>query len=360
MLKSLTGFGDYVVNENSLMRLPIMNPPEVVNSSAGFIVRHREYITDVVAHAAFTNVSFALNPGMNQTFPWLAGVAASFESYEWRGLVLEYKTNYSDAISTTGSLGTVIMATSYNANDVAFTNKLEMENYEFANSNKPSLSVYHPVECERNQNVLNHLYVRTGAVGTQDLRMYDLGNFQIAIQGMPAAAEGATCGELWATYEVEFFKPKALDPTGRELEADHFQLSGTFAGTSPLGTVQTRTNGSSLGGTITGANLNVYQFPANVQTGNYLVVWTVTGASTVITQPVSSFTNCQSLSVFYGDTVGVAEAVNGQTMSRVWKMMVVKVTGPQAQVVWGLAGTLPTSSSSGDIWVSQINSLIVT
>ena len=41
MLKSLTGFGDYVVNENSLMRLPIMNPPEVVNSSAGFIVRHR-------------------------------------------------------------------------------------------------------------------------------------------------------------------------------------------------------------------------------------------------------------------------------------------------------------------------------
>ena len=47
---------------------------------------------------------------------------------------------------------------------------------------------------------------------------------------MPAAAEGATCGELWATYEVEFFKPKALDPTGRELEADHFQLSGTFAG----------------------------------------------------------------------------------------------------------------------------------
>ena len=51
---------------------------------------------------------------------------------------------------------------------------------------------------------------------------------------MPAAAEGATCGELWATYEVEFFKPKALDPTGRELEADHFQLSGTFAGTSPL------------------------------------------------------------------------------------------------------------------------------
>ena len=26
MLKSLTGFGDYVVNENSLMRLPIMNP----------------------------------------------------------------------------------------------------------------------------------------------------------------------------------------------------------------------------------------------------------------------------------------------------------------------------------------------
>ena len=178
MLKSLTGFGDYVVNENSLMRLPIMNPPEVVNSSAGFIVRHREYITDVVAHAAFTNVSFALNPGMNQTFPWLAGVAASFESYEWRGLVLEYKTNYSDAISTTGSLGTVIMATSYNANDVAFTNKLEMENYEFANSNKPSLSVYHPVECERNQNVLNHLYVRTGAVGTQDLRMYDLGIFR--------------------------------------------------------------------------------------------------------------------------------------------------------------------------------------
>ena len=150
MFQSLVGFGDYRLNGNTLMTGG-MSPPQMVNSinRGGYIVRHREYLGDVLATETFTSKVYPLNPGI-QTFPWLSQIAGSFEQYKFRGLVFEFRSTSSDAVlstATSSALGTVIMATQYNVLNPPFASKLAMENYEFANSDKPSCSFYHPIEC---------------------------------------------------------------------------------------------------------------------------------------------------------------------------------------------------------------------
>ena len=112
---------------------------------------------------------------MIETYPWLANVAGRFEEYNIEGMLFEYKSMYSDAaVQTGGSLGSVIMATSYNAAKPLFASKIEMENYEFAMSAKPSVSMCHPIECARSNTFERTLCSYSKSVdrrsGYQDLR----------------------------------------------------------------------------------------------------------------------------------------------------------------------------------------------
>lgn len=113
-------------------------------------------------------------------------------------------------MQTGGSLGAVVMATEYNAAKPVFANKIEMENYEFAQSSKPSISMAHPIECAPHQTPLTELYIRqpTTNLTGQDIKTYDMGNFQIASQGIPVTGSAQSLGELWVTYEIILYKPR--------------------------------------------------------------------------------------------------------------------------------------------------------
>ena len=227
LVHKVTGFGEYTlpsytVTSNRL--LETNDPPTVQNEGKEFVIRHREYIGDIYSGVAgssgapapspFKIQAFDINPGLIESFPWLANVAARFEEYRIEGMLFEYKSMYSDAaVQTGGSLGTVIMATSYNAAKPLFTSKLEMENYEFAQSAKPSVSMCHPIECARGSAPLSELYVRTSSqnVTGQDVKMYDFGKFQIASQGVPSTGSAQSLGECWVTYQIRFLKPRISD-----------------------------------------------------------------------------------------------------------------------------------------------------
>jgi len=245
---ALTGFGDYQVKHNVLMETN--GPPTVMNDGKSFVMRHREYIGDMYSAGGSANgVSpfavqlFSINPGVSDTFPWLSDVASNFEQYSIEGIIYEYKSLYSDAVVTqNGSIGSIILATEYNASSLPFASKSQMENYQFAQSCKPSCSVLHPVECAKSQSPITELYVRTGALAAnQDIKTYDFGNFQFASQGIPLGAAGApvALGELWVTYQVRLIKPK-LPSTGTEPEYQytHYTFVGTpgqIAPSLPLG-----------------------------------------------------------------------------------------------------------------------------
>lgn len=278
MMPSIRGFGDYSLKSNSLM-FGGMTMPMITNSvkRGGIIIRHREYIGDLNATSVFTNRNFALNPGLVGTFPWLAQVANAFEQYRWRGLIFEFKSNCADALlsaATDIGMGSVIMATQYNALSPGFSSKIEMENYEFANSAKPSKTFMHPVECALNVTPNTPLYIRSGPIpANSDERLYDLGNFCIATQGIPGSGT-VGIGEIWATFEIELFKPKFNPDHAEALAMDHFTSAnagdvGQVERDLPMGDLNNGFYAGTLGGRlayvdVAGDIVLEYEFPPDV------------------------------------------------------------------------------------------------
>lgn len=377
VVKALTGFGDYKVRGNSLMSGTLGgNPPIMRNSrSNGIIVRHREYLADVFAATAFTTTTYPINPGLISTFPWLQQQADSFEQYKFRGLVFEFKTMSSDAVlstSASSALGTVIMSTQYNVLDQVFTDKRTMENYEYANSSKPSCSILHPIECKMSQTTVSELYVRTGGISAGDLRLYDLGNFSIAVQGMQNAAANQVIGELWCTYEIEFFKPKLLIGGGALL-TDHWFGTGTniFSDLAQFGlpTTMSKRSGSNLGTIlqipVSGGAPNLIVFPLYVVDGKYLITYAFSGSVNTATTPpytaAGAKVNCITQSVMIGGTSsftltppGTTAAVMGFTLQQVIQItQSLPGVPPSFEIAWN-AGTYPSGVQICDLIITQL------
>jgi len=370
------GFGAYHYKNNVLMSggslLPIIK-----NSGAGFIVRHREYLGDISGTEAFTLAQYPINPGQRQTFPWLSLIAQRFEQYEIQGMVFEFRSMSSDTGTTSSNaLGTVIMGTDYDSLDAPFSGKQEMENHEFSNSSKPSASFLHPIECARGQSTITRLYVRpAGLPANADLRLYDLGLFQIATQGMNSAGVG-TSGELWISYQIKLLKPQ-LESEGVNLLSDHYYFSGTNVvspTTSPIPatitpTVQGRVAGSSTSGPFTFTKLSLatsvnarVEFGPFIDDGVYMVLYSLSGATAVTVGGnflvFTSLANCVQGNSFNNlandDLTPVMVIANALLMG----VTFIKVTGATASFVmhWedGDANSLPSGAQQIDLWISQV------
>lgn len=294
-LHYLTGFGDYQIKKNALMETN--DPPRVLNRGKEFVVRHREYITDIYSSpvnalnspSPFNIQKFTLQPADFNTFPWLSQISSKFEQYRIEGMIFEYKAMYSDAVVTqNGAIGNIILATEYNAGQPAFPNKIVMENYEFAQSCKPSQSVIHPIECARSQNVLSELYVRSGSVPAgEDIKTYDFGDFYIASVGIPTATANTpiNLGELWVSYQISFLKPKIFTSSGSYIDSGwaHFTTSApsaSFGASTVMPGNPAPTTSSNITG-IAFVNANALTIPRLSVAMNYLVQaqWVDAGGS---------------------------------------------------------------------------------
>jgi hypothetical protein len=241
-LAKVVGFGAYTVNKNSLMKTASVLPegteiPQFMNSIHETRIQHREYIGDIIVPgtpSSFNNRSYVINAANSDTFPWLAAVSARFQQYKFNGLIFEFKTLSSD-ITAGGALGAVVMSTNYDAIKRPFTNKLEMENSEYATSAKPSRSQIHVVECDPAMTQSKLLYCAdAGNDETLDIdpRFANLGNFQLATVGLPGSS-GQVLGELWASYDVSLFKPDLGTP--KESGWQRLTAAGGIGTSTPLG-----------------------------------------------------------------------------------------------------------------------------
>jgi hypothetical protein len=277
-ISKIAGWGSYTINRNSLT--DPNSVPTFSKDGDGLRVRHREFITDITGATAFTLISNSVNPGLSALFPWLSNVAENFEEYRFDGLVFEYRPSSGSAVSTSSAaLGVVVYAMNYNPSDPNFVNKQQMESYEFSSSTVPFNSMLHPVECAPLSNTTNKLFVRSGPVPTGGaLQLYDMGNFQFAVQGMQSAY---VCGELWVSYDAVFSKPRINPNTNYLYSHVVEQANATASAAHPLGT--------SNGATIADSNLPGIFISGSAPTttfgiqfaGSYFVFYTWNGSVTV-------------------------------------------------------------------------------
>lgn len=217
--KAFTGLGDYTIRSNTLIKGNAGGGPTgdaVVRMTAnGIEVIHSEYLGNVSTHptvvGGFWGNSYNINPGLVTSFPWLSTIATQYEQWIPMGIIYEFKTT-STTYSTNPSLGSVIMATEYDASESnGFNTKAEMLQSAYSNEAVVSMSQVHGIECDPSQNPNMIYYVRQeGAVvgiGNEDIKDYDLGIFEIATQGGTLAA-AATVGDLWVHYHIRFIKPQ--------------------------------------------------------------------------------------------------------------------------------------------------------
>jgi hypothetical protein len=202
------------------------------NETGGITISRKEYLGDVFAPAAtsateipsFTNTTYAINPGVERSFPWLSQIAQNFEEYTLHQLIYTFRTTITDVgNSRTGQCGTIVMCTRYNVGNAPFDDKVSMMEYEGAMSAKATDSMLHGVECDPNKLSGNPgKYVRCNgfANGNQDTRDYDHGLFQIAVANPPYEYASQTLGELWVTYTISLRKPKFFVGRGFGISQD--------------------------------------------------------------------------------------------------------------------------------------------
>jgi hypothetical protein len=200
------GAGDYEVSRNSIVAKASDGIPMMHRSNQSIIVRHREFICTISGSTDYTvQRRFVINPGLDDTFPWLSGVARRFQEWDMKGAVFHYVPTSGQAVSSTNSaLGAVMIQTSYRSSDSAPASKVELLNEFWASEAVPSDCFVHPLECDPKENPFNVHYTRSSSASVVEPLMYDLGVTTIATQGMQSTND---VGDLWLTYEVELKKP---------------------------------------------------------------------------------------------------------------------------------------------------------
>lgn len=353
---SILGSGDYQVMGAQPKYNVLASDVQVPNFSSSRqtnIVCHREYITDIVGTSGFNITKYAVNPGLEETFPWLATVAQNYQEYRIHGIIFEFRSLITDFV-TGGAPGVIVMATNYNADAPLFSSKQEMENSEYAVATKPTLNLIHGLECAANQTVLPEKYVRTGDVPTgQDLRMYDLGNVQVATQGNPAQL----LGELWISYCVEFFKPRM--PTSVGGEVDSVELRRTnFSAPSPFGLIGLGKTGG-LPASISPTVLTWTAQPGN----KYMVQLTWVGSvAALVTAATLTTTGLKALSAFPNGGGGLWSPPNGTssiTFSGQFSYECTLVAPGEVTVTMAAGAVLPTGSLDFTALVTTLDAALV-
>jgi len=229
------GSGDYVLGN-----MPIQNnlagttPPMFGSTTGATRIRHREYVGDITSSTAFTCWSYALNPGNPALFPWLSFMTQNYEQYRFSGLVVEFKSTSSNALNSTNTaLGTIGIVTQYDVTNPDFSTKQAAENYQGAQACNPSQSLLHFVECAPRTGVLDRYYCRGRTLNPgEDPKFYDMGKVCFFTQGSQAVA---TIGEMWVSYDVEFFTPKQPDALNNSADYYKFTNAGTTVSTTIYG-----------------------------------------------------------------------------------------------------------------------------
>lgn len=233
-LGSFLGTGDYVYNDTIHTRGTGKGRTGVVPN----LITNCEYVRDIVASgdSSFQIAVNTLHPtsvDSSQTlFPWLTNVAKLYTKYRFRQLIFEYRSMSSEYSSAVG-LGTIIMAPQYNVDAPVFTTKQQMEAATHAVAFKPSNSAMCGVECAMVDANVKWYNIRNRS-GIARTPMTDMGNFSVAIAGIPTTVPvNTTLGELWVHYTIELIEPVLAIAQGLSSNMELFSV-GTNSATAGI------------------------------------------------------------------------------------------------------------------------------
>lgn len=328
------------------------------------VIARTEFVGDVLSASTFTSTIYDVNPGLSQSFPWLAGVANNYAHYRMSDLVFTYVPTSGDALNNTNAaLGTVFLRWVPDPTLPQSLNAMELQNSINANAFKPSTRSQ--LECNLSGSGGYSRVVRYGAIPSgQDPRMFDYGYLQLSVEGCQSV--GFVAGKLFITYNVELTQPEPLGGVfGRSTLSSYYTNTNTnIADELPFGLPGgwvDKGGPSSMAVTFVGSTSNDtggFQFPQWLQTGRFLVniVWSANSAST----------NAQKvppLATYFCTVIDTVSTATQAATAQCSIQYIVDVWGKNSKMVWtgssdNTVSCLPDFSGGGTmhVFITQFNS----
>lgn len=223
------------------------------NSVNSCRIIHRELIANVTGTVAFTVAqTFACNPGMAATFPWLSNEAAGWERYRFNKLCFKYFTRTGSNIP-----GSVMLSPDYDAADAAPVAEQIASSAQDTVEDAPWKDIVCELKVSEMFDDQPHKTIRSGTLAAnQDIKTYDAANLNLCTVDGTAVA----WGKLWVEYDVTLVTPQV--PSGGFQAEGSLLGTGAMAAATPFGTTPTPT-----GPIILAANATNVLSISNVQPG---------------------------------------------------------------------------------------------
>lgn len=371
-IKSVVSKGEHIVPSYSVKNNVLVHGrdqmAQIYSSGEKYTrIRHTEYLCDIISSSTagdFKIQKFEVNPGNIKTFPWLSKIAANnYQKWRPNGIVFEFRTMSADSLNSVNTaLGSVVMASNYDAIENNFRTKQQMENTEYSSSCKPSCSMLHPIECTKAQNVLAEMFINNGenlANPNYDKRFDVLANFFIATVGLQGT--NVNIGELYIHFDISLIAPiQSTALATQKLAIYDFQGVDT---SHLMGTSQTQ-NFDNLNLFFSG---NTVTFPLeSLNAGDkFYMFYHAQGASTTDVTPVSvilppgfdavaAFDNNGQASNFWC-TVNPGSAANSSGSITAFQ---VKNNVTNAQQITLACTKLPNTIVSVDFQIIQVRDIL--
>lgn len=205
-----------------------MLAPQVTGRGANLIrVKHRELIEPAVLGSTTFGLqgTYAINPGLPETFPWLSSTAKSWQEYEVHKLSFVYLTRTSTATS-----GSIMISPDLDPTNPPPSNEVSTSN----NPNTVEGPVWKDLRCDIDLagiKSLNHRFVRSGPeVG--DLHLFDALTVYLITND---CVNSNPIGKLWVEYDISLYAPVVVpsDPISRGCsmfitDADYIPQPGVY------------------------------------------------------------------------------------------------------------------------------------
>jgi len=249
--------------------LGVGNTRGIRQTKRDMVIEESEFVAAVTVanQPNFNNVAYPINPGQAALFPWLSTIAKQFERYHFEKLAFIFKKEVSE-FNAAGAAGKVVMSVDFDAADPPPGTKQQMEDTIPHADAMPCQSFSLPLSPSdlNSANTLGR-YVRTGGLpGGTDIKTTDVGNLNVATQGVPSNVE---IGELHVAYRVRLIKPVLENLAG----APANNQASMFITTAPQALVTTALKVLPGGGagSVNGLGINLAGGVTVPPAGNYLV-----------------------------------------------------------------------------------------
>ena len=232
-----SGQGSYVVKRNALINQGASDGAYDHSTFAAksdldtMVISHTDIISQIYAPPddKYHTQSFALNPGLEKTFPWLAQVASCFKDYELLQCIFTYTPTLSDNLqTTTGVTGNVVMTPIYDTHEKPFSDY--MSQTQAPGSNEPAKVTDHieiGVECDPkklNGSQTGKKVRSSGVPFGQDVINFDHGKVILGMNAFPEALYNQQIGFLRVTYTVRLRRPEHVSARGFAIGRDQHVL----------------------------------------------------------------------------------------------------------------------------------------